>query len=109
MSPRRLTHTIRQIEPICRRCWAISTQTEDGHRFTAFGVTLKQAIYRAHHKAKAHGRYGYPALAACGRRDAVRKPHDQGSHGRGRGGHNRAAIDRGRARPAMSGRLQPEP
>jgi hypothetical protein len=36
------------------------TQTEDGRRFTAFGVTRQQAIYRAHQKAKAYGRYAYP-------------------------------------------------
>ena len=62
MKPHRLTHTIRHIEQICRGCWAISTQTEDGHRFTAFGVTLKQAVYRAHQKARAYGRYAYPMI-----------------------------------------------
>lgn len=38
------------------------TQTEDGHRFTAFGVTRQQALYRAHQKAKAYGRYTYPRM-----------------------------------------------
>jgi hypothetical protein len=59
---RRLTHTIRQIERICSRCWAVSTQTEDGRRFTGFGVTRQQAVYRAHHKARAYGRYAYPTM-----------------------------------------------
>ena len=63
--PRRLRHTIRQIEQICRGCWAVSTQTEDGHRFTAFGVTRKQAVYRAHHKARAYGRYAYPTMTGA--------------------------------------------
>lgn len=71
MKRRRLTHTIRQIERICPGCWPVSTQTEDGHRFTAFGVTLKQAMYRAHHKAKAYGRYAYPTAAARERREDV--------------------------------------
>jgi hypothetical protein len=62
MPQRRLTHIIRQIEPICPGCWAVSTQTEDGHRFTAFGVTRRQAVYRAHQKAKAYGRYAYPTM-----------------------------------------------
>jgi hypothetical protein len=53
MQPRRLRHTIRHTEQICRGCWEVRTQTEDGHRFTAFGVTLRQAIYRVHQKAKA--------------------------------------------------------
>ena len=60
--PRRLRHTIRQIEQICRGCWEVRTQTEDGHRFTAFGVTRQQALYRAHQKAKAYGRYTYPRM-----------------------------------------------
>ena len=71
MKPRRLRHTIRQIERICPGCWAVSTQTEDGHRFTAFGVTRKQAVYRAHRKANAYGRYAYPTAAARERRDDV--------------------------------------
>src|SRR2546430_8404977 len=75
--PHRLTHTIRQIEQICPGCWAVSTQTEDGHRFTAFGVTRQQAMYRAHHQAQAYGRYAYPAAAGPERKDAVRMPHDQ--------------------------------
>jgi hypothetical protein len=50
------------------RVW---TQTEDGHRFTAFGVTLRQAIFRVHHKAKAYGRYAYPTAAAHERREDV--------------------------------------
>ena len=62
MPPRRLTHTIRQIEQICPRCWEVRTRTEDGHRFTAFGVTRQQAVYRAHGKAKAYGRYAYPTM-----------------------------------------------
>jgi hypothetical protein len=62
MQPRRLRHTIRQIEQICPGCWEVSTQTEDGHRFTAFGTTCKQAIYRVHQKAKAYGRYDYPMM-----------------------------------------------
>jgi hypothetical protein len=62
MEPRRLTHTIHQIERICHGCWEVRTQTEDGHRFTAFGVTCQQAIYRAHQKAKAYGRYAYPTM-----------------------------------------------
>jgi hypothetical protein len=62
MEPRRLTHTIRQIERICHGCWEMRTQTEDGHRFTAFGVMCQQAIYRAHQKAKAYGRYTYPTM-----------------------------------------------
>jgi hypothetical protein len=68
--PHRLTHTIRQIEQVCRRCWKVRTQTEDGHRLTAFGVTRRQAISRVHHKAKAYGRYAYPT-AARERRDDV--------------------------------------
>ena len=62
MQQRRLTHTIRHIEQICPRCRAVATQTEDGHRFTAFGVMGQQAIYRAHQKAKAYGRYTYPTM-----------------------------------------------
>ena len=69
--PRRLRHTIRHTEQICRGCWEVRTQTEDGHRFTAFGVTLRQAIFRVHHKAKAYGRYAYPTAAARERRDDV--------------------------------------
>jgi hypothetical protein len=69
--PRRLRHTIRHTERICRGCWEVRTQTEDGHRFTAFGVTLRQAIFRVHHKAKAYGRYAYPTAAARERRDDV--------------------------------------
>jgi hypothetical protein len=65
-----LTHTIHQIERICRGCWEVRTQTEDGRRFTAFGVTRQQAIYRAYHKAKAYGRYASPT-AAHERRDDV--------------------------------------
>src|SRR5262245_26222018 len=61
MPTRRLTHTIRQIEPICPRCWEVRTQTEDGHRFTAFGVTRQQAVYRAHGNANAYGR-DYPTM-----------------------------------------------
>ena len=60
MRQRRLTHTMCQIERICRGCWTVSTQTEDGHRFTAFGITCQQAIDRAHHTAQAYGRYVYP-------------------------------------------------
>jgi RadC-like JAB domain len=52
----------------------VSTQTEDGHRFTAFGVTRQQAIYRAHQKAKAYGRYAYPTTAAHERRDGSGEP-----------------------------------
>jgi hypothetical protein len=62
MPRRRLTHTIRQIERICRACWVVRTQTEDGHQLTAFGVTRQQTIYRAHQKAKAYGRYAYPTM-----------------------------------------------
>jgi hypothetical protein len=62
MPPRQLRHTIRRIERICRGCWEVRTQTEDGHRFTAFGVTPKQAVYRAHYKARAYGRYAYPTM-----------------------------------------------
>jgi len=69
--PRRLRHTIRHTEQICRGCWEVRTQTEDGHRFTAFGVTLRQAIFRVHHKAKAYGRYAYPTAAARERREDV--------------------------------------
>jgi hypothetical protein len=69
MEPRRLTHTIHQIERICHGCWEVRTQTEDGRRFTAFGVTRQQAVYRAHCKAKAYGRYAYPTIAARVRRD----------------------------------------
>jgi hypothetical protein len=65
MPRRRLTHTIHQIEQICLRCWEVRTQTEDGRRFTAFGVTRQQAIYRAHQKAKAYGRYAYPTMAGA--------------------------------------------
>jgi len=71
MESRGLTHTIHQIEQICPGCWAVSTQTEDGHRFTAFGVTRRQAIFRVHHKAKAYGRYAYPTAAARERREDV--------------------------------------
>jgi hypothetical protein len=69
--PRRLRHTIRHTERICRGCWEVRTQTEDGHRFTAFGVTLRQAIFRVHHKAKTYGRYAYPTATARERRDDV--------------------------------------
>jgi hypothetical protein len=69
--PRRLRHTIRHTEQICRGCWEVRTQTEDGHRFTAFGVTRQQAIFRVHHKAKAYGRYAYPTAAAREGRDDV--------------------------------------
>ena len=62
MPQRQLTHTVRQIEQICPGCWEVRTQTEDGHRFTAFGVTRKQAMYRAHQKARACGRYAYPTM-----------------------------------------------
>jgi len=62
---------IRQIEQICPGCWEVRTQTEDGHRFTAFGVTRQQAVYRAHRKAKAYGRYAYPTAAARERREDV--------------------------------------
>ena len=71
MQPRRLRHTIRHTEQICRGCWEVRTQTEDGHRFTAFGVTLRQAIFRVHHKAKAYGRYAYPTAVAPERREDV--------------------------------------
>jgi hypothetical protein len=71
MQQRRLQHTIRGIERICRGCWEVRTQTEDGHRFTAFGVTRQQAVYRAHHKAQVYGRYAYPTAAARERRDDV--------------------------------------
>jgi hypothetical protein len=64
--PSRLRHTIRYTEQICRGCWEVQTQTEDGHRFTAFGVTRHRAIYRAHQKAKAHGRYAYPTMKGAG-------------------------------------------
>jgi hypothetical protein len=60
--PRRWTHTIWHIERICRGGWAVSTQTEDGHRCTAFGVTRQQAIYHAHRKARAYGWYAYPRM-----------------------------------------------
>jgi hypothetical protein len=70
MKTRRLRHTIRHTEQICRGCWEVRTQTEDGHRFTAFGVTRRQAIFRVHHKAKAYGRYAYPtAVGTRGHRD----------------------------------------
>jgi hypothetical protein len=69
--PRRLRHTIRHTEQICRGCWEVRTQTEDGHQLSAFGITLKQAIYRVHQKAKAYGRYAYPTAAARERRDGV--------------------------------------
>jgi hypothetical protein len=71
MPQRRLTHTICQIERICRGCWEVRTQTEDGHRFSAFGVTRQQAIFRVHHKARVYGRYAYPTAAARERRDDV--------------------------------------
>jgi hypothetical protein len=71
MQPRRLRHTIRHTEQICRGCWEVRTQTEDGHRFTAFGVTLWQAIFRVHHKAKVYGRYAYPTSAVHERREDV--------------------------------------
>jgi hypothetical protein len=82
MQPRRLTHTIRRMERICLRCWAISTQTEDGHRFAAFGVTRQQAIYRVHQKAAAYGRYAYPTSAAREWRDMMQMPYDQQGHRR---------------------------
>jgi hypothetical protein len=71
MPQRRLQHTIRGIERICRGCWEVRTQTEDGHRFSALGVTLRQAIFRVHRKAQAYGRYTYPNAAARERRDNV--------------------------------------
>jgi hypothetical protein len=71
MQSRRLTHTVLRIERVCRGCWVISTQTEDGHRFTAFGVARQQAVYRAHCKAKAYGRYAYPTAAAHERSNVV--------------------------------------
>jgi hypothetical protein len=73
MPQRRLTHTICQIERICRGCWEVRTQTEDGHRFTAFGVTLRQAIFHVHHKAKAYGRYAYPTDARERRDDVAQR------------------------------------
>lgn len=95
MKPRRLTHTIRQMERICPRCWAVSTQTEDGHRFTAFGVTRQQAIYRVYQKAKAYGRYTYPTAAGHDRKDAVKMPHDQVRRVRDGGGEpTTATIER---------------
>lgn len=69
--PHRLTHTIRHAEQICRGCWEVRTQTEDGHRFTAFGVTLKQAIYHAHRKANAYGWYAYPTAPVRERSDPM--------------------------------------
>jgi hypothetical protein len=69
--PRLLRHTIRHTEQSCRGCWKVRTRTEDGHRFTAFGVMRQQAVYRAHRKAKAYGRYAYPTAAARERRDDV--------------------------------------
>jgi hypothetical protein len=69
--PRRLRHTIRHTERIYGGCWEVRTQTEDGRRFTAVGVTRQQAIYRTHHKARAYGRYAYPTAAARERREAV--------------------------------------
>jgi hypothetical protein len=77
MPRRRLTHTIRQLEPICPGCWEVRTQTEDGRRFTAFGVTRQQAIYRAHQKAKPYGQYAYPTAVGHEKRNAVKIPHDQ--------------------------------
>ena len=70
MPSRRLRHIIRHTEQICRGCWEVRTQTEDGHRFTALGVSRQQAIYRAYQKATAYGRYAYPT-AAHERRDHV--------------------------------------
>jgi hypothetical protein len=69
--PRRLRHTIRHTEQICRGCWEVRTQTEDGHRFSAFGVMLEQAMSRVHHKAKAYGHYADPTSAAHERREDV--------------------------------------
>jgi hypothetical protein len=69
--PRRLRHTIRHTEQICRGCWVVSPQTEEGHRFTAFGVTRRQAIFRVLQKAKAYGRYTYPTAATRERRDVM--------------------------------------
>jgi hypothetical protein len=63
-----LRHIIRHTEQICRGCWEARTQTEDGHCFTALGVSRQQAIYRAHQKARAYGRYVYPTTAARERR-----------------------------------------
>jgi hypothetical protein len=74
MQPRRWRHTIRQIEPIGPKCWAVSTQTEDGHRLSAFGLTRQQAISRVHQKAKAYGRYAYPTAAAHEKRDGSGEP-----------------------------------
>jgi hypothetical protein len=72
--PRRLRHTIRHTEQICRGGWKVRRRTEDGHRFTAFGVMRQQAVYRPHRKAKAYGRYAYPTAAARERRDDVAHP-----------------------------------
>jgi hypothetical protein len=71
MKSRQLRHTICSTEQICRGCWEVRTQTEDGRRLTAFGVTLRQAIFRVHHKANAYGRYVYPTAAARERREDV--------------------------------------
>jgi hypothetical protein len=40
--------------------------TEDGHRFTAFGVTREQAMHRVHQKTRAYGRYDYPMMNGAG-------------------------------------------
>jgi hypothetical protein len=74
MPRRRLWHTIRHTEQICRGCWEVRTQTEDGHQFTALGVTRQQAIYRAHQKARAYGRYAYPRAPAREKRDEATLP-----------------------------------
>jgi hypothetical protein len=59
---RKMLNTIRHTER-AGYIWSVSTTTEDGHRISGYGVTLKQAIFDAHRKAKAYGEYEYPEFA----------------------------------------------
>ncbi len=57
---KRLKHFIRHTEEIELGCFEVSTLTEDGHRLSGFGATIKQAIQDAHEKASSYGDYDFP-------------------------------------------------
>jgi len=60
----RLKHFIRHTEEMGFRCFEVSTLTEDGHRLSGFGATIKQAIEDAHEKATVYGDYDFPTYRA---------------------------------------------
>ena len=60
----RLKHFIRHTEEIGLSCFEVSTLTEDGHRLSGFGTTIKQAIEDAHEKATVYGDYDFPTYRA---------------------------------------------